>query len=93
MGAGAPAAPAAPPAGRGRGAAPPPATGPLGYALQVSTDGSTWSAPLAQGKGSATTVIAFKPIAAKFIKITQTGTATNTDFWSVAQMRVYQAGK
>jgi mono/diheme cytochrome c family protein len=85
---------AAPPAGgRGRGAAPPPASGPIGFSLQVSTDGASWSAPLAQGKGAATTVMAFKATPAKFIRITQTGTATNTDFWSVALTRVYQAGQ
>jgi hypothetical protein len=70
----------------------PPASGPLGYSLQVSTNGTAWSAPLATGKGAATTVMAFKATPAKFIKITQTGSAP-ADYWAVAQMRIYQAGK
>ncbi|HVW04360.1 MAG TPA: hypothetical protein VHB78_05090, partial [Vicinamibacterales bacterium] len=76
----------------GRGFAPqPPASGPVGFSIQVSTDGTTWSAPLTRGKGAATTVMAFKPTQAKFIRITQTG--TGTDRWGVARMRIYQAGK
>jgi mono/diheme cytochrome c family protein len=85
-------APGAAGRGRGRGfAPPPPASGPVGFSVQVSTDGTSWSAPLAQGKGAPTTIIAFKPTQAKFVRITQTGTAT--DRWGVARMRVYQAGK
>src|SRR5690606_24564446 len=62
--------------GRGRGAMPmaPPAT----YSVQVSTDGTTWSAPVAQGPGqNPKTTIVFAPVEAKFVRITQTGTPTN----------------
>jgi hypothetical protein len=78
--------------GRGRGALPP-ASGPIGFSLQVSMDGSTWGAPLVQGKGAPTTVMPFKPTPAKFIRVTQTGTPTGREFWAVAQIRVYQAGR
>jgi hypothetical protein len=47
--------------GRGRGQLRP-ATGPVGYTLQLSADGTTWSAPVAQGAGDTpTTISAFKP--------------------------------
>jgi hypothetical protein len=38
-----------------------------------------------------TTVIVLKPVSAKFIRITQTGAATDGEFWAVQQVRVYQA--
>ena len=39
-------------------------------------DGSTWSAPVAQGRGTgANTVATFKPVQARFVRITQTGRA------------------
>ena len=80
--------------GGGRGAQAPPASGPVGYSLQTSMDGKTWSAPLAQGAGATpTTTIAFKATQAKFIRITQTGKAAGTNYWAVQQVRVYQAGK
>jgi mono/diheme cytochrome c family protein len=83
-------------AGRGRGGrgGGPPAPGPVGYSLTVSTDGAVWSAPLAQGAGATpTTVMTIKPTMAKFLRITQTGTAVSNEFWGVAQMRVYQAAQ
>ena len=93
--AGAPAtAPAAPPAasrggGRGRGGPQVPIAGPVAYNVQLSLDGTTWSAPVAQGEGAATTVMQFAPSDAKFIRITQTGTAANGEQWAIAQVRVY----
>ncbi len=97
------AAPGAPPngpgaagrAGGGRGrAGGPPAAGPVAYSLQVSADGTTWGAPLAQGAGATpTTTIAFKPVQTKFIRITQTGTALAGEQWAVQQIRIYRAGQ
>ena len=86
-------APAAAPAGRGT---PPPVFGsfPLAYRIQVSTDGKTWSAPVAEGKGSAATTIAtFAPVQAKFIRVTQTEGGPGAPPWSVLNFRVYTAGK
>jgi mono/diheme cytochrome c family protein len=90
--AGAPAA--APAAGRGGGRGGPPASGPLGYSVQVSSDGTTWGAPVAQGTGQTPmTTIAFTPVTTKFIRITQTGTAPGTELWGIARVTVLKVDK
>jgi mono/diheme cytochrome c family protein len=74
--------------GGGRGAAP--VGGPAQYRVQVSTDGTTWSQPVAQGSGqSPTTTIAFAPVSAKFIRITQTGSDPAAPTWAIQRLRVY----
>ena len=76
----------------GRGGAPPAWTFPRGYRVQVSADGNTWSAPVAEGQGAAgTTVITFAPVSAKFVRITQTATVTDAPPWSMRLIRLYQA--
>ncbi len=81
--------------GRGRGAAaagPPPAPPPLGfprgYKVETSLDGRAWQA-VAEGQpsGSATTVIPIAPASARFVRLTQTGTAEVP--WSMQWVRVY----
>ncbi len=90
----APAAPqrgAAPGAGRGGG----PVFGsfPIAYKVQLSMDGKTWGAPVAQGEGApATTIATFRPVQAKFVRVTQTGSAEGAPAWSVLNFRVYAAG-
>jgi len=65
---------------------------PRGYNVQVSTDGTTWSNPVAQGKGEgAHTTITFNPTRAKFIRITQTETVADAPNWSIRSLRVYAA--
>jgi mono/diheme cytochrome c family protein len=65
---------------------------PVAYRVQVSTDGKSWSAPVAEGKGSPATVVAtFRPVQAKFIRVTQTERSESP--WSVLNFRVYAAGK
>ncbi|MEO8481571.1 MAG: c-type cytochrome [Acidobacteriota bacterium] len=93
---GAPAAPTGPVVGisgrgaAGRGAAPA-GSGPAAFVLTVSSDGTNWSPPVARGQGTTpTTVIAFRPLAAKFIRITQTGTSPVNDPWAVQGIRVYE---
>jgi mono/diheme cytochrome c family protein len=77
--------------GRGGGG---PALGPVAYAVQVSMDGTSWSDPVAQGPGSTpSTAIAFAPVRARFIRITQTGTAAKTEQWGIAQVQVFEAGR
>ena len=50
-------------------------TFPRAYRVEVSTDGATWSA-VAEGQGSGRiTSIAFAPVRASFVRITQTATA------------------
>jgi hypothetical protein len=75
----------------GRGAAP--AAGPVGFTVQVSSDGTTWGAPLTQGSGQTpTTVMSFPPVSTKFIRITQTGTAVNGEWWAIQGLKVYAVG-
>jgi mono/diheme cytochrome c family protein len=88
------AAPAAGPAGRGGvGAGAPPVVGyPRGYSIQASLDGTTWSQPLAEGKGEGPrTSVTFAPTRARFLKITQTATAGDAPSWSITSLRVYEA--
>ena len=78
--------------GRGRGGALP-AGPPASYSIQVSTDGSTWSAPIAEGPGqNPTTTITFKPVQAKFVRITQTGTPQNASAWAIQRVRIFTIG-
>jgi len=75
-------------AGRGRGGFLQ-TTGPVAYNVQVSTDGSTWSTPLAEGAGANSTFVKFTPMRAKFIRVNQTGSAQNNEGWSIQQIRIY----
>jgi mono/diheme cytochrome c family protein len=66
---------------------------PIAYQVQVSMDGTTWSSPVAEGKGSgAQTTIAFAPTPAKFVRITQTGTAENAAPLSIRRLRLFAPG-
>ena len=65
---------------------------PRGYQVQVSMDGTTWSAPVAEGEGSGpTTVIPFAPVRAKFVRITQTAAVETGAPWSIQRLRLYEA--
>jgi mono/diheme cytochrome c family protein len=78
--------------GRGGGRAGPPPFGsfPIGYQVQVSMDGTNWGAAVAEGAGALTpTIVAMKPVQAKFIRVTQTGRADDAVPWSVLNFRVY----
>ena len=56
-------------------------------------DGKSWSAPVAEGQGAVnTTVATFKPTQAKFVRVTQTGSAPGAPAWSVLNFRIYAAG-
>jgi mono/diheme cytochrome c family protein/glucose/arabinose dehydrogenase len=69
-------------------------TFPRRYQVQVSTDGTTWSAPVAEGEGHpGTTVVTFPPVRAKLVRITQTATVDKASPWSVRQMRLYEPPK
>jgi len=74
----------------GAPAAPPPGLFPRGYSVQVSLDGATWSAPVAQGTGAAgQSVVSFKPVQAKFVRITQTVSDPGTVAWTMLNLRLY----
>jgi mono/diheme cytochrome c family protein len=80
-----------PPVAGGRGGAPA-ATFPRAYRVEVSTDGTTWSAPVAEGQGSGRiTSIALAPVRASFVRITQTATTENAPVWSIERLRFYEA--
>jgi mono/diheme cytochrome c family protein len=88
------AAPAGPSFGFGRGQLP--AGPPVAYSIQVSTDGQTWSDPVATGAGSPNVVASFDPVRAKFVRITQTGTPTGNQAnlaWAIQYVRIYEAGQ
>lgn len=65
---------------------------PRGYKVEVSMDGKDWGSPLTQGKGMPLTEIDLPPIDAKFVRITQTGSAPGL-FWSVHEMQIFAASK
>ena len=72
-------------------APPPPMPFPRAYRVQVSMDGTTWSAPVAEGTGVAgANVIALTPVRAKFVRITQTATVDNVTPWSMQQVQLYE---
>jgi mono/diheme cytochrome c family protein/glucose/arabinose dehydrogenase len=67
---------------------------PRGYKVQVSLDGATWSPPVAEGRGNApTTIIAFAPVRAKFVRITQTAAEDVAPPWSIQRLKLYQSSR
>jgi len=67
-------------------------TSPRGYQVQVSTDGSAWSEAVAEGQGSpGTTISSFKPVRAKFVRITQTAAVADAPPWSIRLLRLFEA--
>ena len=62
---------------------------PRGYQVYVSNDGINWGNAVATGAGtSGSTTISFAPQAARYIRITQTGSASGT-FWSIDEFNVF----
>lgn len=66
--------------------------GPIGYSVQFSMDGQSWSKPAAEGAGATpTTVITVTPAEARFVRITETGKSAGPEAWAIAQVRIYEA--
>jgi mono/diheme cytochrome c family protein/glucose/arabinose dehydrogenase len=81
-------------AGGGRSGAAPSWTFPRHYQVQVSGDGTAWSAPIAEGEGvPGTTVVPFAPVSARFVRITQTASVSDAPAWSMRLVRLYEAAK
>jgi Tfp pilus assembly protein FimV len=60
--------------------------------VQVSLDGTKWSTPVAQGTGAAgLTVISFKPVQAKFVRMTETVTDPASVAWTMLNLRLYSS--
>lgn len=77
--------------GGGRSGAPVAAGSPRGYSLEVSNDGRTWTAAAEGTGGGRTTTMVFAPVAAKFVRITQTADVTDAPAWTMERLRLYQA--
>jgi hypothetical protein len=80
----------------GRGAdpnAPVPQPGfPRGFKVQVSLDGREWT-DVAAGKGTGNhTDVAFAPVKARYVRITQTAAASGAPPLAIAQLRLYEPG-
>jgi len=87
------AAPGARAGGPGPAGAPPAPGYPRGYKVETSMNGTAWT-PAAEGKGeSATTLIAFKPVQAKFVRLTQTAAVDGAPAWSIQQLRLFEPGR
>ena len=69
---------------------PPPIPFPRAYTVQVSMDGTMWSAPVAEGRGTASMAIVFAPVLAKFVRITQTAEGENAPMWNMQLMQLYE---
>ena len=64
---------------------------PRGYQVLVSNDGVNWSGPIASGAGnSSVTTITFTNVAARYIRIVQTGSVSGL-FWSIHEFNVFGA--
>jgi hypothetical protein len=60
--------------------------------VETSTNGSSWKT-VAEGQGTpGATTIAFAPIEAKYVRITQTSTAEDGVVWSMQRLRLYRPG-
>jgi hypothetical protein len=79
--------------GRGAAAGAAPVPGyPRAYSVQASLDGTTWTKPVAEGKGEGPrTVVTFAPTRAKFLRITQTAAVADAPSWSINNLRIYEA--
>ena len=59
-----------------------------GYEVYLSTDGSSWNAPVATGNGSGALLdITFTARTTRYIKVIQTGSVGN--WWSIAEFNAY----
>jgi beta-glucosidase len=63
---------------------------PRGYQVYLSEDGTNWGAPVATGSGATVTTISFAAHAARYVRITQTGSAS-ANWWSIAELNAYLA--
>jgi hypothetical protein len=82
-----------PPLGGGRGGPPPSQTYPRDYRVEVSADGAAWTTVVEQGRGATNvTAMTFAPVAARFVRITLTSSASEAPAWAMQRLRIYRAG-
>ena len=78
----------------GRGVAGPAIPYPRAYKVELSTDGTSWGSPVAQGTGAAgRTIVTFTPTRARFLRITQTESAADAPAWAMTNVRLYATGR
>jgi mono/diheme cytochrome c family protein len=74
-----------PPAGGG-------GTYPRAYKVEVSAEGNGWTT-VAEGTGApGSTTIAFAPVSARFVRITQTAAVDSAPAWSMQRLRLFTPG-
>jgi mono/diheme cytochrome c family protein len=74
------------------GGAPPNPGYPRGYKLETSMNGTAWTVA-AEGQGSGSpTIITFRPVQTKFVRLTQTAAPENAPPLSIQQLRLYRVG-
>lgn len=63
------------------------------HQIQTSIDGAAWKSPVATGQGTSGLVtIAFAPVQAKFVRISQTAAPDVPAFWSMQTLKVFVTG-
>jgi hypothetical protein len=67
-----------------------PGDGVVRYEVQVSDDGTTWSAPIATGPGSTVTTIQVPPVTGRFIRLVNQGNSGS--WWSIHELTVQAPG-
>jgi hypothetical protein len=68
-------------------------TYPRAYRVQVSMDGTTWQA-VAEGRGvGVRTIVSFKPVQARFVRVTQTDGAADLPPWSINGLRLFTSAR
>jgi mono/diheme cytochrome c family protein/glucose/arabinose dehydrogenase len=78
--------------GGGRSGPPPVGTYARAYQVHVSVDGREWGAAVVEGQGDGvTTVIAFEPVRARFVRITLTASPDAAPPWTIQRLRLYRA--
>jgi hypothetical protein len=62
-----------------------------GYRIEISTDGTTWSA-VAEGTATGPTMtITFAPVDGEFIRISQTATTADAPPFAMQRLKFYEA--
>ena len=72
-----------PPAGGGP-------TAPRAYRVETSTDGIAWTRVAEGTGGGRTTIVPFDPVAARFVRITQTADVKEGSTWTMERLRLFE---
>jgi hypothetical protein len=77
----------------GGAAAPPPTLAPKTYRVQTSVDGTRWTAPSTTTFTGATgqNIVAFRPVQARFVRITQVAADATAPAWTMLNLRLFVA--